>query len=367
MFDAALKVMNRLFALCIERGSSDLHVVVGSPPLLRVDGRLMSVDGAAVVAASQAQELLRSLVSAEQWDRFVRERELDMAHQIPSGIRFRINLHWEKGNPAMAARAIPSNVPTMDDLFLPPVAQRFATYPNGLVLVTGPTGSGKSTALAAMIEDINRREPVNIITLEDPVEFLFESKRAVVRQRQLGQDFLSFSEGLKHILRQDPDVVMIGEMRDLETISTTLTVAETGHLVFATLHTNSAPQTIDRIIDAFPAHQQNQVRSQLALTLRGIISQQLLPMPDGGRIAAREILVNTSAVANLIRENKVAQIRNVLQTSAAQGMTTLSHDLARLVKDGKVAPEVAREYVIGLDAPFEDQMGEHASQKKGWF
>jgi twitching motility protein PilT len=343
----ALEVMNAIFQIAVDQQASDVHLIADKPPLLRIFGEIKPIEGAKVLTVAEVQELVYSILDDEQKNRFIQLRELDAAHQIASGKRFRVNLHWEKGNPSLVARIIPNEVPSMEDLGLPPVVREMADYPNGLVIVTGPTGSGKSTTLATMIEHINQRQPVNIITLEDPIEFLFESKRAIVRQRQYGQDFVNFQEGLKHILRQDPDVVMVGEMRDPETIATTLTIAETGHLVFATLHTNSAPQTIDRIIDAMPANQQNQIRSQLALTLRAVVAQQLLPQIGGGRIAAREILINNSASANLIRESQIAQIRNVLQTSASEGMTTLTQDLARLVRAGKVERGEAVKYLIG--------------------
>jgi|SRR3989339_640490 len=341
------EVIDRLFELAVDRGASDLHLVVGRPPLLRLTGELVEIEGAKELTSDVAKQLCFSIISDAERERFIELKELDVAHQVGSGKRFRINLHWEKGNVAMAARVIPSDIPQMEDLELAPVVHSMVEYPHGLVLVTGPTGAGKSTTLAAMIDRINATATRNIITLEDPVEFLFKHKKCVVRQRQLGQDFISFTEGLKHVLRQDPDVVMVGEMRDIETISTTLTIAETGHLVFATLHTYGAAQTIDRIVDSFPAHQQNQVRIQLALTLRGIVSQQLLPKVDGGRAAAREVLVNNHAVANLIRENKIQQINNVMQTSAGEGMITLRQDLTRLVKEGVVTKETAAEYVIG--------------------
>jgi len=345
-----LQIMDRLFEIAIENSASDIHIVVGKPPLLRVYGEIKSIEGANVVTPEAAQELIFSLTTEQERETFIREKELDLAHQTPSGMRFRVNLHWEKTNVALAARSIPSEIPTMEKLELPPVVQKMVDYPHGLVLVTGPTGCGKSTTLASMIDRINRSESDNIITLEDPIEFLFSADKSVIRQRQLGQDFLTYAEGLKHILRQDPDVVMVGEMRDMETIATTLTIAETGHLVFATLHTYSASQTIDRIIDAFPPHQQNQIRSQLALTLRAVISQQLLPKIGGGRVAAREILVNNAAVANLIRENKIPQIKNVLQTSASEGMTTLAQDLTKLCAQKLVEEEIAQQYVIGTES-----------------
>lgn len=355
----ALQAMDQLFDIAVAKDASDIHLVVGKPPLLRIDGNVVPIEGSKELTSDDVQKLVFSLLSEAEKERFLRDKELDVAHQIPSGKRFRINLHWEKTNVAMAARTIPSEIPTMDSLELPEIIKKMTEYPHGLVLITGPTGSGKSTTLAAMIDKIDSTEPVNIITLEDPIEFLFRHKVGVVRQRQLGQDFLTFGEGLKHILRQDPDVVMVGEMRDTDTIGTTLTIAETGHLAFATLHTYSAAQTIDRIVDAFPPNQQSQVRSQLALTLRGIVCQQLLPKKGGGRIAAREILVNTPAVANLIRENKVSQIKNVIQTSASDGMTTLAQDLTRLIKEGLVEKEVALQYVIG-----NEQVGEEGPAKK---
>ncbi len=355
----ALEVMDKLFDIAVTKGASDIHLVAGKPPLLRIFGEIVPIEGAKILTKDTVQELIFSLLTEEEKRHIIDDKELDVAHQISSGKRFRVNLHWEKTNLAMVARTIPSEIPTMESLELPQVIREMTNYPHGLVLVTGPTGSGKSTTLAAMIDKINITEAVNIITLEDPIEFLFEAKMGVVRQRQLGQDFLSYGEGLKHILRQDPDVVMVGEMRDMDTISTTLTIAETGHLAFATLHTYSAAQTIDRIIDAFPPNQQNQVRSQLALTLRGVISQQLLPKIGGGRVAAREILVNTPAVANLIRENKIPQIKNVLQTSASEGMVTLTQDLNRLIKEKLVEKDVAMQYVIG-----NEQLGDDDGPKK---
>lgn len=349
--------MDRLFNIAVERGASDLHLVVGKPPLLRISGDIVSIEDAKELTPDTVKQLCFSILSDQEREKFISTKELDVAHQIPSGKRFRINMHWEKGNVAMAARTIPSDIPTMEDLELPQIVHDMVDYPHGLVLVTGPTGAGKSTTLASMINRINETQPCNIITLEDPIEFLFEAKSAVVRQRQLGQDFITFTEGLKHILRQDPDVVMVGEMRDVETISTTLTIAETGHLVFATLHTYSASQTIDRIIDVFPAHQQNQIRTQLALTLRGIISQQLLPKMGGGRVAAREILVNNYAIANLIRDAKIQQINNVLQTSASEGMTTLRQNLKEMIENNLISRKTAEEHIVGSGGLDEEDIG----------
>ncbi|HTM68000.1 MAG TPA: PilT/PilU family type 4a pilus ATPase [Candidatus Binatia bacterium] len=362
---SALDVMDQLFDIAVAKNASDIHLAVGKPPLLRIFGEIIPIEGAKVLTRDTVQELVFSLLSEAEKKTIIEMKELDVAHQIPSGKRFRVNLHWEKTNLSMVARTIPSDIPTMEGLELPEVIRNMTDYPHGLVLVTGPTGSGKSTTLASMIDKINATEPVNIITLEDPIEFLFEAKKGVVRQRQLGQDFLTFGEGLKHILRQDPDVVMVGEMRDMDTMGTTLTIAETGHLAFATLHTYSAAQTIDRIIDAFPPNQQSQVRSQLALTLRGVISQQLLPKIGGGRIAAREILVNTPAVANLIRENKIPQIKNVLQTSSAEGMVTLTQDLKRLIKEKMIEKEIAMQYVIGNES-LTDDIDDVPKKKKAW-
>lgn len=336
-----------LFKVVEKRKASDLHLVVGLPPVLRIDGELEEISAHTPLTEKSIKELIFGILDRGQEEKFEREKEMDFAHEIEDGTRFRVNIFFEKGNMSLAARLIPQEVPTMESLDLPEVAYEFARKPHGLVLVTGPTGSGKSTTLAAMIDLINKEESVNIITLEDPIEFLFEPDKAIIRQRQVGFDTFNFTESLKRILRQDPDVVMVGEMRDLETIATALTLAETGHLVFATLHTWSAAQTIDRIIDSFPAHQQTQIRLQLALTLRGIISQQLLPQIGGGRVAAREILVNTPAIANLIRENKIVQINTVLETNAKLGMVSLKQDLRRLLREKKIEKDVAETYAMG--------------------
>lgn len=339
-------LLEELFKKAIADGASDLHLVVGSPPLLRISGELVPA-GKTALSAKNVADLIASILTQEQEKRFEAEKELDFAAETKDGGRFRVNIFFEKGNMSLAARVISQRIPSMEELELPEVVKSFTVLPHGLVLVTGPTGSGKSTTLASLIEQINGTRDENIITLEDPIEYLFEPKKSVIRQRQLGVDMITFAEGLKHILRQDPDVIMVGEMRDLETISAALTMAETGHLVFATLHTWSAAQTIDRIIDSFPAHQQQQIRLQLALTLRGVITQQLIIKKGGGRVAAHEILVNNPAVANLIRENKVAQIRTVMQTSAKEGMVTLAQDLKRLLKEGLIEREVAESMVIG--------------------
>ncbi len=340
--------INELFKYAAKNKASDLHLVAGLKPTVRIHGELLEVAKSEALTPKTIHDMIFEILSREQEERFLKEKELDFAHQISSGERFRINVLYEKDSMSLAARLIPSKIPTMEDIEMPKVAYDLVRLPHGLILVTGPTGSGKSTTMAAMIDLINKENAENIITLEDPVEFLFNPIKSIIRQRQLGTDTLSFAEGLKHMLRQDPNVIMVGEMRDLETIATTLTLAETGHLVFATLHTWSAAQTIDRIIDVFPPHQQIQIRLQLAMTLRGIISQQLLPKVGGGRVAAREILVNTPAAANLIRESKIQQINTVIQTGAKLGMVTLEQDLSRLIKEKKITKETADAYIISL-------------------
>ncbi|TAL19473.1 PilT/PilU family type 4a pilus ATPase [Patescibacteria group bacterium] len=337
--------IDELFAAVVKAGGSDLHLVSGREPTVRVDGKLVALKKPPLTARD-IKELTMGMLAMEQQARFETERELDLAHQLVSGERFRVNLHWEKGAIGLAARLVPKKIPSPDELGLTEEMMSLAELPNGLVLLTGPAGSGKSTTLAAMLNAINQSRAENIITLEDPIEFLFPSGKSLVRQRELGQDMASFAGGLKHLLRQDPNIIMVGEMRDLETIATTLTLAETGHLVFATLHTNNAASTIQRVIDVFSPHQQAQVKIQLAMTLRAVISQHLLPRRGGGRVAAREYLLTNSAVANLIRENKPEQIPTVIQTSARLGMFTLEQDLKRLVAAGTVAPEESSRLVI---------------------
>lgn len=339
--------LNVLFKVVAKQNASDLHLVVGLPPLLRIDGALEEISTHTPLTERSIKELIFGILDREQEEKFEHEKELDFAYEIEDGSRFRVNLFFEKGNMSLAARLIPREIPTMESIGMPEIAYELARKPHGLVLVTGPTGSGKSTTLAAMVDLINKEDGLNIITFEDPIEFLFKPKKAIIRQRQIGFDSLSFAESLRRVLRQDPDVVMVGEMRDLETIATALTLAETGHLVFATLHTWSAAQTIDRIIDSFPAHQQTQIRLQLALTLRGIISQQLLSKVGGGRVAAREILINTPAVANLIRENKIVQINTIIETNAKLGMVSLKQDLRRLLREKKIEKEIAETYAMG--------------------
>jgi twitching motility protein PilT len=296
------------------------------------------------VDAKMIEGVLWRVLTSEQRERFERERDLDFSYDM-GGFRFRVNVCYERGNVSLVARVIPSVIPSFHDLLIPDIVGDLVIAHSGLVIVTGPTGSGKSTTLASMIERINNEQPVSITTLEDPIEFLFTSKKAKLTQRELGGDMRTFGDGLKHVLRQDPNVIMVGEMRDPETIATTLTLAETGHLVLSTLHTPSAAQAIDRIIDSFPPFQQTQIRSQMALSLKAVISQHLLPREGGGRVAAREVLLNVPAVGNLIRENKTAQIPNVMQTNLSSGMFTLSQNLRELVSQGLIAKDIAKAYL----------------------
>src|SRR3989339_1435339 len=290
-----------LFQIAADKKASDLHLVVGLPPALRIDGDLTYIQEKKSLAGKDMEQMVYSLLNEAQKEKFLRERELDIGFEIEH-FRFRINLHFEKGNIGLVARVINDKMPTLEEIEMPNVIYKLLDLQQGLILLTGPTGCGKSTSLAAMVNYINENRFCNIITLEDPIEYLFKPKKSIIIQRQLGSDMVSFAEGLKHALRQDPTVIMVGEMRDLETIATTITLAETGPLVLATLHTPNSSQTIDRIIDVFPPHQQTQVRLQLSYSLKAVISQRLLPKEGGGRVAAREILLNNPAISNLIRE-----------------------------------------------------------------
>jgi twitching motility protein PilT len=331
-----------LLRLVIEKGASDLHLAVPSPPVLRLRGRLIPLSQLPPVTPEAARRCFESITTERQREIFYQRRELDFAYTLPELARFRVNAAFQRGSISLTFRMVPTKIPTIEELGLPEVCKSLVLKPRGLVLVTGPTGSGKSTTLAAMINYLNEREARKVITIEDPVEFLHSNKKCFIVQRELGEDTLSFASGLKHALRQDPDVILVGEMRDLETIATAITAAETGHLVLSTLHTSGAAQTIDRIIDVFPAHQQPQVRAQLALILQGVLSQALLPRADGGgRIAAFEIMLGSPAIRNLIREGKTFQIPTYLETGSQQGMQTLDQALALLVKRGAVTLEEA--------------------------
>jgi twitching motility protein PilT len=326
----------------IELDASDLHLTAESPPMIRVRGRLVPVPGADHLDSVACRELVYGLLTTTQRQRLETERQVDFAYPIPGVARFRVNAFQQRGATGAALRLIPGRIRTLEELGLPDVIGELTQKPRGLVLVTGPTGSGKSTTLAAMIDRINGSRQDHILTIEDPIEVLHPHKGCIVNQREMGTDATSFAEALKAALRQDPDVILVGEMRDIETMGTALTAAETGHLVFATLHTQDAPQTVDRIIDSFPAAQQNQVRMQLAAALQGVICQQILPTADGrGRVCAMEIMVPTAAVRNLIREGKTHQIRSSIQTGARYGMQTLETALVELVHAGRIERSVA--------------------------
>ena len=326
----------------VERKASGLHLTAGAPPMLRQRGRLVALENYPRLTPEDTREFIYSILTTEQRRRLETDLQLDFAYVVPGRARFRVNAYFQRGAVAAAFRLIPSEIVAIDSLGLPPIVHELTRRPRGLVLVTGPTGSGKSTTLAAMIDEINQTREEHIVTIEDPIEFVHAHKRCIINQRELGNDATSFASALKAALRQDPDVILVGEMRDLDTISTALTAAETGHLVFATLHTQDAPQTIDRIIDVFPPAQQAQIRVQLSVTLQGVITQQLLPTADGaGRCVACEVLVPTAAVRNLIREGKIHQIPSVIQTGSAHGMQSMDSALATLVRAGTITQELA--------------------------
>src|SRR4051795_7282530 len=322
--------------------ASDLHVTVGTPPAFRVRGHVARAQGFEALTAEDTQQLLYRILSSEQQKQLEIKRQLDFSHSLPGIARYRVNVYFQRESVGAAFRLIPQEIKTLEELRLPESLLELTTKPRGLVLVTGPTGSGKSTTLAAIIDEINRTRAEHILTIEDPIEFLHRHKKCIVNQREIGPDATSFADALRGALRQDPDVILLGEMRDLETISTAVTAAETGHLVFATLHTQDAPSTIDRLIDVFPAAQQEQIRVQLAAVLQGVVTQTLLPTVDGkGRVAALEILLPDDAVRNLIRTAKVEQIYSVMQTNTSRGMQTLEQALVDLVTRGVVTQEVA--------------------------
>ncbi len=334
---------------CVRRNASDLHIQYGLPPILRVDGALTPITG----MPNLNEEMVRSLVFAtldeDQQKILIKDKEFDYSFAFGDIARFRVNAFHERGKLAAAFRLIPNQIKSINDLGMPAIVETFANFPRGLVLVTGPTGSGKSTTLAALIDRINREKSSHIITIEDPIEFTHRSMRSVIVQREVHYDTFSFAAALRSVLREDPDVVLIGEMRDLETIQAAITIAETGHLVFATLHTNSAAQSIDRMIDVFPAHQQPQVRSQLANMLMAICAQRLVPAIGGGRVVAAEIMVANSAIRTLIRDGKTHQIDTAIQTGADQGMQTMDRTLAKLVQTGVITYDSARDYAVDIN------------------
>lgn len=333
--------INDLLMQVIERGASDLHITVGTPPMIRLHGDLVPLDYPKLTS-EDTKALLYSIMDQEHKDRLEQQLECDFSYALTGHARFRVNVFFQRGNVGAALRIIPMQIRTLEELGLPQSLEILAKKPRGLILVTGPTGSGKSTTLASLINIINETKSHHIITIEDPIEFIHNHKKSLINQREVGSDTKSFANALKYVLRQDPDVILVGEMRDLETISAALTAAETGHLVFATLHTQDAPQTIDRIIDVFPPHQQQQVRIQLAGTLQGIICQQLLPTIDGsGRVIAYEVMLPTPGIRNMIREGKTHQLYNAIQTGQKNGMITMDQCLSDLYKYGKISFETA--------------------------
>jgi twitching motility protein PilT len=345
------EALDAMLVELVRAAGSDLHLTVGAPPMLRVNGELWPMRGAEVLAAADTQALLRSVLDEERWARFQRDNELDLAYDIPNVSRFRVNLYSQRGAYGAVFRAIPHQIKSLNELDVPESISRFAQLPRGLVLVTGPTGSGKSTTLAALLDLANSTRSGHIVTIEDPIEFLHPHKRCLVNQREVGADTASFATALKHALRQDPDIILVGELRDLETTATALTAAETGHLVLATLHTSSAAQTIDRIIDIFPPHQQQQIRAQLSTALQGVVAQALCPRADGaGRTVVVEILSATHAVRNLIREGKIHQIPSFMQAGARDGMLSFDQHLAERVKHQLITYD----HALGLCHSAED-------------
>ncbi len=333
----------------IKQKASDLHLQVGLAPILRVDGALAPIAGTSVLTEEMVENLVFAILDDEQKQILLKDKEFDFSFAFGDLGRFRVNAFHERGNLAAALRLIPNEILTIEQLGLPKVIEKFSNYPRGLVLVTGPTGSGKSTTLAALVDRINTERATHIITIEDPIEFTHKSKKSVIVQREVHYDTYSFSAALRSSLRQDPDVVLLGEMRDLETIAAAITIAETGHLVFATLHTNSAAQSIDRMIDVFPPHQQPQVRAQLSNILMAICSQRLVPTIGGGRVAAAEILVATPAVRNIVREGKTHQLDAVIQTGAEHGMQSMDKTLVSLIHAGTISYEEARNFSVDIE------------------
>ena len=334
--------VNELLEILIDRGGSDLHLTAGSPPQIRVNGRLETVEGYSMLVPAALRSMIYEILTGRQREELEEQRELDCSHPLPGKGRFRVNVFFQRDSAGAVMRAIPNEIMSLDKLLMPPVVETFAQLPRGLVLVTGPTGSGKSTTLASIIHLVNTTRACHIMTVEDPIEFMHKHEKAIVNQREVGTDTLGFTAALKHALRQDPDVILVGEMRDLETISTAITAAETGHLVLGTLHTQDAAQSIDRIIDMFPSHQQQQVRVQLSGSIQAVVSQQLVRTTDGkGRVPAVEVMVATPAVRNLIREGKTHQIASIIQSGAKYGMETLDQSLATLVKQRKISLEAA--------------------------
>lgn len=337
--------IKKLLEAAISKNASDIHLNVGVAPTLRIDGRLVAVEKEPILTTEIASKLIKGLMNEEQWTRFQAKKELDFSFGF-DGTRFRVNVFYQKGELTASLRLITAVIRTIQELGLPPILEKFTARSQGLVIISGPTGHGKSTTLAALIEDINKTRNDHIITIEDPIEYVFEHNKSIISQREVGTDTISFASALRSALREDPNVILVGEMRDLESIEAALTLAETGHLVFTTLHTNSAAQTADRIIDVFPPHQQQQVRLQMANVLLGVVSQRLLPKTSGGRIAACEIMIADNAIRNIIREGRSHQLTNIIQTSASEGMISLDKVLAELVSRGEVTLDDALTWAI---------------------
>ncbi len=341
--------IENLLEECVQRKASDIHIQYGLPPILRIDGALVPVANAPALDEEMVKNLIFATIDDDQQAIYLKDKEFDYSFAFGDIARFRVNIFHERGKMAAAFRLIPNEIKTIGELGVPPIVESFADYPRGLVLVTGPTGSGKSTTLAALINKINREKAKHIITIEDPIEFTHKSDQSIVVQREVHYDTFSFAAALRSALREDPDVVLIGEMRDLETIKSAITIAETGHLVFATLHTNSAAQSIDRMVDVFPSHQQPQVRSQLSNMLMAICSQRLVPAVGGGRVVAAEVMIANSAVRALIREGKTFQLDTAIQTGVSEGMQTMDHTLAKLIQTGVISYDSAREYAVDIN------------------
>jgi len=337
--------IEKLLAYSIEYKASDLHLIDGVSPILRIDGSLVTIPREPKLNSKTADALIKSLMSEEQLKKLQKAKEIDFSFSYQE-TRFRTNVFYQKGKLEASLRLIPKKIRSLKELGLPPILEKFTHRKQGLVIICGPAGHGKSTTLAALIDSINQNRSAHIITIEDPIEYVFQHKKSVISQREVGSDTNSFSRALRASLREDPDILLVGEMRDLETIKAALTLAETGHLLFTTLHTNSAAQTTDRIIDVFPPHQQQQVRSQLAGVLLGVVSQRLIPQTSGGRISACEVMIGNSAIKNLIREGKTHQINSIIQTSGSEGMITLDKVLAELVSKGEITVENALNWAL---------------------
>ncbi len=346
MYKASELELNKLLSVVLERDSSDLHLMVGEPPTIRVDTQLIRLDNYQVLSNDNISDLLNVLLSPIQKQKFEEDMQIDFSYSFKDNIRFRVNAYRQKGVLGVALRIVPNRIKTLEELSLPSTLRKFIERRQGLVLIVGPTGHGKSTALAALINEINNTRSEHILTIEDPIEFVFPPNKSIISQRELYLDTPTFAGALRSALREDINVVLVGEMRDLDSISAALTVAETGHLVFGTLHTNDASQSIDRIVDVFPSGQQQQIRGQLASVLVGVVSLRLLPKIGGGRVPAYEILMANHAVRNVIRDNKIYEIPNIIHTSLEEGMIPLDKTLALLVKQGQVELEVAQNFVL---------------------